>query len=186
MSGPFATATEFCEWLGLAVPDDLARIQSLLGAASTEIRGFTNQTLSEVVGDVVTLEPIERDTLLLPERPVTAITALTVSGVAYADYRFTREGFLIQGATASTTEGTNWSYGATVTYNHGYAETTDTFGLLRSICIESALRAYAPNASGSPEVLNSIALESAGYAPVVFLTQSEKWKLMSLGPVLVG
>jgi hypothetical protein len=66
-----------------------------------------------------------------------------------------------------------------VTYTHGFSETDPEFEGLRSICIESAARAYAPNASGGPEVLSSISLESAGYAPAVFLTQSEKDTLRS-------
>jgi hypothetical protein len=186
MSGPFATAAELSEWEGLDVPTDLARLQALLDYSSAVIRRYTGQTLSEVVGDVVTLEPISRDTLILPERPVTAITTLTVSGVAYTDYRFTREGLLKQGLVASTAEGTFWSYGATVTYNHGYAETANEFMAIKALCIESALRAYAPNASGSPEVLNSIVLESAGYASQVVLSESEKWQMADLGKVLVG
>jgi hypothetical protein len=83
------------------------------------------------------------------------------------------------------TPGSAWTRGATVTYSHGYAESDPQYSVLRTICIESAARAYAPNASGGPEVLSSISLESAGYAPVVFLTQSEKEMLRPCmrGPV---
>jgi len=186
LSGPFATATEFCEYTGLPVPSDLARLQFMLAAASAEIRGFTGQMLSEVVGDVVVLGACQRDTLLLPERPVTAITLLTVSGTPYTDYRFTRPGLIKQGATESTVEGTFWSYGATVTYNHGYTETSDAFAHLRQISIDVAARAFTLNERSASEAMGSTLMESAGYSPEIFLTQGEKWKLMDLGQVLVG
>jgi hypothetical protein len=183
VSGPFVTAEEYYEWIGQSKPSDLARTQALLGAASAEIRGFTDQTLSEVVGDVVVMSPIERDTLLLPERPVTAITQILVSGVAYTDYRFTREGILKTGATATTTEGTNWNSGATVTYNHGYAETTDTFALIRMICLEMVDRALR-----SPEAPSSFepSEETIGWRTRLFLDEQQKMHLMNLGSVLVA
>ncbi|MGH2374665.1 MAG: hypothetical protein ACRDIC_14515, partial [bacterium] len=81
MSGPFATATEFFEWTGLQVPDDMARIQALLDAASAKIRRYTGQILSEVTADVVVVQPSDRPVLILPERPVTAVTTVLVSGV---------------------------------------------------------------------------------------------------------
>jgi hypothetical protein len=37
-----------------------------------------------------------------------------------------------------------------------------------------------------PETLNQIVLESAGYAPEVFLTPGEKMQLADFGKVLVG
>jgi len=46
--------------------------------ASAEIRGYTDQVLSEVASDVVVFEPTWSQTLYLPERPVTAVTSVTV------------------------------------------------------------------------------------------------------------
>jgi hypothetical protein len=184
MSGPFATATELSEFTGLGVPDDLARLQSFLDYSSALIRRHTGQTLSEVVGDVIIVQPESTTTglqpplprawgeiIFLPERPVTAV-AVTINAVSFTAFKFTAEGLLYR------TDGQAWgTLPITVTYTHGYPETSDVFIAIKSICIEAALRAYAPNASGSPEVLNSIVLESAGYAPMVFLTEGEKQML---------
>jgi hypothetical protein len=171
MPDPFATATEFCEFTGIDLPTDQARLQSLLLKASALMRAHTRQMLSNVTGDVVTRYPTASTFLSLPERPVTAVTTVTVDGVATTDYYVVRRG-IRSGTIASP--GSAWTSGATVTYTHGFVETDSEFSVLRTICIESAARAYAPNASGSPEVLGQIALESGGYAPLVFLTQNER------------
>src|SRR6266498_5323583 len=108
MSGPFSTATEFCEWTGIPLPSDLSRLQALLDSASSLIRGYCGQTISQVIGDQVTVPPAynlttgllnplpraEGEQILLPERPVTAITGLTTNGVAFTAYSFTKEGII--------------------------------------------------------------------------------------------
>jgi hypothetical protein len=186
VADPFATAQELAQLLGIAVPDDLARMQMYLELASAEIRGSSGQVLSEVTGDVVVFEPTWSQTIYLPERPVTAVTSVTVKAVATTDYRLVDERKIVRGSDPNVLSSLTWQYGATVTYTHGYAETTESYKTIKVICLDAAARAYAPNASGSPEVLNSIALESVGYAPAVFLTASEKMQLDSFGPVAVG
>jgi len=186
VADPFATAQELAQLLGLVVPDDLARWQMVLELASAEIRGHTGQTLSEVTGDVVVFEPTWSQTLYLPERPVTAVTLVTVEAVATTDYRLLDERKIVRGSDPNVLTSLSWSRGATVTYTHGYAETTEPYKSIKTICLDVASRALAPNASGSPEILNSISLESAGYAPAVFLTAQEKMQLDSFGPVAVG
>lgn len=143
--------------------------------ASSLIRSYTRQTLSYVAGDVVTRYPTASTFLSLPQRPVTAVTTVTVNGVATTDYYVISRG-IRSGSVASP--GSAWTQGATVTYTHGYAETDSEFSVFRAICIDAAARAYAPNASGSPEVLGQIAVESGGYAPAVFLIQAERETLM--------
>jgi hypothetical protein len=193
MSGPFATAAELSEFTGLGVPDDLARIQALLDYSSSVIRRHTGQTLSEVVGDSIIVQPESTtagiqsplprawgNIIFLPERPVTAV-AVTINAVSFTAFKFTTEGLLYR------TDGQAWgTLPITVVYTHGYPETSDVFIAIKAICIEAALRAYAPNASGSPAVLNSIAIESAGYAPMVFLTEGEKQMLPNHARVAVG
>ena len=174
MIGPFATATEFCEFTGMTIPADLARLQSQLLMASSVMRSYCQQTLSFVEGDQVTVYPTASTFLSLPQRPVTAVSEVLVDGVAETGYYVISRG-IRSGSVASP--GSAWTRGATVTSSHGFAETDPEFSVLRTICIESAARAYAPNASGSPEVLGQIALESGGYAPTVFLTENEKTTL---------
>ena len=187
MSDPFATAAEFSQFLGLPEPTDLSRMQQHLEMASANIRRYTGQTLSTVAGDVVVLPALQRTSLVLPERPVTAIASVVANGVTLSsstDYWFTRAGVLHSGT--MTVEGTFWSYGATVTYSHGYAEGSDEYEAIKSVCLEAAARAFTLNERSASEAMGSTLMESAGYAPEVFLTVGEKMLLADLGKVLVG
>jgi hypothetical protein len=186
VSDPFATATELAQFIGASTPTDLGRMQMLLGIASAEIRGCAGQVLSPVVDDVVVLQPSWTQTLFLPERPVTAVTTVTVNAATYLDYRFTASGHLIQGADMALGSAMVWSQGATVTYSHGYAESTEDYKIIKGICLEAASRAYTMNERSASEVLGATILESAGYAPEVFLTEGEKMRLSAYRPVLVG
>src|SRR6266508_427193 len=136
--GPFATAAEFCEWTGLPVPSDLARVQALLDSASAMIRGATGQTLSIVAGDTAILGPTGTFWLFLPQAPVTAITSITVDAVVLSPtkYVFTELGQVTR------TDSQVWSDDATIVYDHGYAETTEEFKRIRTVCIEAVKRAY--------------------------------------------
>jgi hypothetical protein len=185
VSGPFATATEFCEVTGLTLPSDLSRLQALLQMASAEIRTFTGQTLSQVIDDVVVLEPVERTTLVLPERPVTAVDAVLVNGSVVTDFYFTRAGLLHRGSVTGTT-GTNWSQGATVTYTHGYVETDDVWGTFRSVAIEAAKRAYTFDEDGISLTQGQVLTETVGFRTGVFLSTEDKMQLADYGKVLVG
>ena len=194
MSGPFATATELCEFSGIPIPSDLARIQALLDAASAEIRGYIGQLGSGVVNETVVIQPQYNtlgqvyplpssygEILLLPERPVTTVSSITWNGAAFTAFGFTSAGVLYR------TDGRAWApYPATVVYNHGYAETTDEYGRLKTVCIQAALRAFTLNERSASEALGSTLMESAGYSPEVFLTEGEKMKLPNPGKALFG
>jgi hypothetical protein len=185
VSGPFATATEFCEFTGIAMPSDLARLQSHLDLASAMIRGFCAQMLSEVADEQVTLPSVKGTALILPERPVTAISSVLVNSAPVTDYWFTRAGVLYRGSVSGIV-GVDWSYGATVTYTHGYAESDREFAVLRSVCIDVAARAFTMNERSASEAMGSTLMESAGYAPETFLTTGEKMSLADFGKVGVG
>ncbi|HEY5987758.1 MAG TPA: hypothetical protein VIV12_15490 [Streptosporangiaceae bacterium] len=183
MSDPFASAQDFSQYMGITLPTDLARMQMMLELASASIRRYCGQTLSPVDNDVVVLEPIERDTLVLPERPVTAVSSVlinTIPSVVTTNYRFTRAGLIHE------LSGLFWSSGATVTYNHGYAESTDEYKAIKGVCMAAASRAYTLNERSASEFLGSTLAESAGFSPEVFLTPGEKMQLADLGKVAVG
>jgi hypothetical protein len=186
VSDPFATAGELSQLIGNTEPTDLARMQFFLNLASAMIRGYTDQELSTVVGEVVVFEPTWSQTLYLPERPVTAVTALTVKAVSDTNWRLVDERKLIRGSDPNVSTSLNWSYGATVTYNHGYDESTEAYERLKTICLEAASRAYTLNERSASEALGSTLMESAGYAPEVFLTMGEKMELDQFRPVAVG
>jgi hypothetical protein len=189
MADPFATAAELSQLIGNTEPPDLSRMQLFLDLASAEIRGYTDQTLSEVVGDVVTVYPRASTLLTLPQRPVTAVSSVLVGGVATTDYYIVPRG-LRSGTVASP--GAAWMSGATVTYSHGYAETTEQYKQIKKICLEAASRAFTLNIQtmssrtiGASQAMGNTLMESAGYAPQIFLSFSEKTALdrFKRGPV---
>ena len=186
MADPFATAGELAQYIGSAEPSDLSRVQQLLELASSTIRSFCSQTLSVVVDDVVTVYPTASTLLTLPQRPVTAVSSVMVDGVAETDFYVMPRG-IRSGTLASP--GSAWASGATVTYSHGYAESTEEYKTIKSICLAAASRAYTMNERGQSEVLGGLSggsvLESAGYAPDIFLTPGEQRTLTRFkrGPV---
>lgn len=186
MADPFATAEELAQLIGNNVPSDLARMQMFIELASAEIRGYTEQELSEVAGDVVVFEPTWSQTLYLPERLVTAVTLVTVQAVPTTDYRLLDERKIVRGSDPTVLTSLDWSKGATVTYTHGYAETTEAYKKIKKICLEAASNAYTLNQGGASEALGSTVMESAGYAPAIFLTPSQKMDLDWFKPVAVG
>jgi hypothetical protein len=186
VSDPFATAGELSQLIGNTEPTDLARMQLFLNLASALIRGYTEQELSTVTGDVVVFEPTWSQTLYLPERPVTAVTSVTVKAVATTEYRLVDERKIVRGLDPNVLTNLDWSYGATVTYTHGYDETTEVYKRLKTICLESASRAYTLNERSASEAMGATLMESAGYAPEVFLTMGEKIELDQFKPVAVG
>jgi hypothetical protein len=177
---PFATATEFEEITGVEVGTDLSRIQSILDLSSAMIRRYLDQDVSQVIGEQEVFQETDREWLLLTQRPVTAITELTVEGSAFTDYRFERWGQVF------TTTGADWTYGATVTYTHGYTETEPEFLAVKAVCIDVASRAYLMNRQGESESFGPAAMQSVGWAPSLFLTQDNMHRLMDLGKVGVG
>lgn len=56
-----------------------ARSAALLADASAQIRGYTRQTFTPVEDDVIVLRPVGA-TLRLPQRPVTAVSAVVAIG----------------------------------------------------------------------------------------------------------
>jgi hypothetical protein len=194
VSDPFATAGELAQYIGNTEPTDLARMQGFLASASAVIRKYAGQTLSQVVGDVVIVQPMYSlttgqafplpgaaygATILLPQRPVTAIASIVANSVSVTAFQFTSAGVITR------TDGNGWLYAATITYTHGFDETADEYAAIKNICIEAASRAYTLNERSASEAMGSTLMESAGYAPEVFLTEGEKAQLQ-FGRAYVG
>jgi len=188
--GPFATAEEYYEWIGQSKPSDLARTQALLDAASSLIRGFSGQVLSQVANDVIVVAPEFDDTtgrrnppprawgdvIYLPELPVTAVS-IVVDAVTFTAFGFTAEG------TVYRTDTKAWTSPATITYSHGYAETSSEFSEIRTICMEMVDRALR-----SPEAPSSFepSEETIGWRTRLFLDEQQRMRMPWLGAVSVG
>lgn len=154
------------------------------------IRGETGQVLSQVIGDIIIFQPEYDSTfgwrslypramggvIYLPETPVTAVT-MTVDAVSFTAFVFSSDGIV------QRTDGKAWDKAATITYTHGYAETSQEFKSIKSICIEMTKRAYTGDESGTALSQGGIPVETVGFPTALFLTESERQSLPGLAAV---
>jgi hypothetical protein len=113
----YATATQQTITPDSALED---AIEFALDAACDEIRNRTCQTLDAVEGDVITLDGTDRQALLLPELPVTAVNSVTIDKDLTTELDVT-DYVLGFGGILRRRKGWPWGYGnITVDYDHGY------------------------------------------------------------------
>jgi hypothetical protein len=178
----FATPAQLASALGSAdyTGTALTRATELLDYASALIRLACGGQVLEA--DTGAQEEFAGDDeahhIFLTQRPVTAVSSLTIDGVAFTDYVWTRWGVITR-----EDEGA-WSEGPIlVTYDHGYAADSDEIVGLRALCIEVAARAFTNNPG---EQFGEEIPEARGFPVQIFLTSSELESLANYGPVPVG
>jgi hypothetical protein len=190
----FASASDLALYTGIAGPTDLARWQQVLAQASALVRGVAGQVLAEIAADVVVVHPeydattgrrnpaprATGDVIYLPERPVTDVSSVVVQGVPFTAYTWNAEGVL------QRTELAVWAHPATITYDHGYPESSEEYADIRTIVMEAAARALTLNERSASEAMGSTLMETAGYAPEVFLTEGERSRILRFALVGVG
>lgn len=136
----WASSEELRIHLGLS-SIDAVRADQLLGEAENAVKAEARQSIDEVAADVVELAGVWARTLKLPERPVTAVTAVTlVDAVGISrtitEYVWSRRGNLRR------TDGGYWGgpdATVTVTYSHGYATPPRE---LNTLAVNLAARAW--------------------------------------------
>ena len=178
----FATTAELQTFLG-GTGLNTTRAQAMLDHASALIRlACDAQDLEEVAGRQ---EEFAADdtvlTLFLSERPVTAVSGLTIDAVAFTDFEWSRWG------TITRTDAGAWSTGPIIiTYDSGYATTDPEWEAIKGICLEVATRAYTNERTGL-ETFNAAGVpEAVGWTPHLFLTEEERRVLLDFGAVGVG
>lgn len=147
----FATAEELASLLQRDL--DTATAELVLDLASAAIRADVDQQIDQVEDDTVTIDPPAARALLLPELPVTAVTAVKIGAVelvADTDYSWTPAGIIRRTGTAVTVNDLTvdgWRWGTApksieVTYSHGYPAGHRHLDTCRSVCLQAAARAY--------------------------------------------
>lgn len=162
----FATEAELETYLGASVTTDQATL--LLNIATGLIQNETGQTLSAVAGDEIELRGNWTDRLWLPQRPVTAVSAITVDGIAApaGDYTWTPDGCVtIDCESQIINAGNRRGYWGgpgiivAVTYSHGFTVIPDD---IKGVCLALAARIQsAPNGG-------AVASESLGAYSVTY------------------
>lgn len=132
---------------------ETASAQLALDIASSIVRARTGQDFAEKVDDVVTLDTYGEEDVRLPQRPVTAVTALTTRerGSATSTTRTVNTHFEVRGDRLRWVGGGGWPYEVTVTYTHGYTTIPDD--------VKGATLAVAAEIYDNPEGLSRSALD---------------------------
>lgn len=132
------TIADIEQFLQLSL-SNIEAAEAAIAEATAAIRNYTNQHITAVENDAVTLTvPPFRRQILLPELPVTAVASVVEDGTTLVvgdDYRWTSAGILER-------VGGNWDFGwqkVVVTYSHGYATIPDD---VRHVCARMAARRY--------------------------------------------
>lgn len=162
MAEPWATPEELRLHLRLATIDD-TQAAAIIAEAETTVRAELQQDIDAVVADVADLVGNGRIVLLLPQMPVTAVTAVTADGVLLTedvDYRWNRYGILTR-LTLAGQEPRCWALDAdvTVTYDHGYATVPKA---VKQVALQIAGRAWA-NPGGGAVASESLGDRSVSY-----------------------
>lgn len=144
----FATVEDLGDRIGETIPpgQETSTADLLLQQASALIQNYTDQLFDEDT-ETVTLDAEDADVLFLPQLPVTAVSAVSLSGSAFslpADIVFYGDGRLYRAA------GVRWYAAArqavSVTYTHGYPVTNGITAVpddVRQVCLDVVARAVA-------------------------------------------
>lgn len=172
----FATVAELETFLGTSGLG--SRGTAMLGHASNAIRLYTGQDLSVVVGRQESYAGDAWATFIqLTQTPVTAVSAITIDGVAFTAFEWNRWGLV------NRVDYAPWDTGPIlVTYDSGFDASSDEMLGIKAVCLEVAARAL----TGNPETFGLEITELRGPSPAVFLTQEEKMFLDRFGTVAMA
>lgn len=148
----FATPTDLGVLLDTTIAADDPRALLLLDLASAAIRATVGLTVDEVADETITIEGNGRNSIQLPEYPVTAIASISLDGTLLVeddDYSWTSAGVLHRLPIGGLR---TWTGTIEIEYTHGYA-TGDIPAVLRLVCLQAAARAWInPEGYGSETI----------------------------------
>jgi hypothetical protein len=172
----FAAVAELETFMGVSPLG--ARGTAMLGHASTAIRLYCQQDLEATTGRQESYAgDLWLARIVLTQRPVTAVSSVTVDGVAFTDFTWSRWGHVTRD------DFTVWDTGPIlITYDSGYAVGSDEMLGVKAIALEVAARALG----GNPETFGMESQEVRGPTPAVFLTTEEKLFLNTFATVAVA
>ncbi len=177
----YATTEDLRLYLRLSTIDATAA-GLLLDLAAAAIRTHLDQAVAAVVDETVTLYGNGSDLLLLPERPVTGVSAVVADGVtltATTDYTWRPSGLLRRA------NGGLWPAEVTVTYSHGYTAGAEPEAL-RLVNVQAAGRVWVNPAAVTSETIGDWARSwsqgGSGTESGITLTAAERAVLDKVRP----
>lgn len=182
----FATEQELEDYTGTSVAT--ARATILLDTATGAIQAYTGQTLSQVSSHSITLPGNFTNRLTLPERPVTAVTSVTVGDsllTGDADYVWDGKDGLLRGSRVDgvgSINGPDWllsgagDWGGpgsviTIVYTHGFATIPND---IKGVCLALAARSLSSPDGVNSETIGSYSVSYSRSGGAVSLLDEEK------------
>jgi hypothetical protein len=172
----FATITDIEAFLQLTITGDAVKEAAAAQAlewASEAIRNYCNQTIDEVLNDVITLDSWGGSRIYLPQLPVLSVDSVVEDGetlTADDDYKLGQWGILHR---VRNDAPICWYVGIqiiTITYDHGYYDIPDD---IIAVCTRAASRAYqAGLKSSDSDGVPGIASKSLGDFSVSFQSEA--------------
>jgi hypothetical protein len=178
----FATVEDLEGFLAITYneAEESAQAQAMLDQATADMVEHMGRDVTVVSNDVVTLDGVG-DQLLLPVWPVTAVSAVTVDGVALSlpgDIQWYSDGRLLR---LSGGLPQSWGFkrqSVVVTYSHGEAVPAG----LKGVCMARAARLMDNPTSVANESAGTVSV-NYGLPPGEIFTEEEK-ALMGRVPTL--
>jgi hypothetical protein len=172
----FATVPELETFMGTSGLG--GRGLAMIGYASAAIRRYCQQDLEVTTGRQESWAgDAWRVFIGLTQRPVTAVSAITIDGVAFTDFTWSRWGQVNRNDFAP------WSTGPIlITYDSGYPASSDEMAQVKAITLEVAARAIG----GNPETFGTEISEFRGPTPAIFLDRSEQRDLDNFAGVAMA
>lgn len=193
----FATHDDFAARMGLTLTGaEQTRADTLLTLASQLIVEETGQTITQVTDDVYTAPSVYGDRLRLPQRPVTAVSSVSLQPKGGSQFTLDPNTYYLDGGELVRSRfplgyelvfrqyGQGWLgpfWTVRVTYTHGYATIP---GVVKAVCMEAARRVWV-NAGAAVSEREGETGANYGVAATagLLLTPTERAKLLD---VLIG
>ncbi|HVJ27783.1 MAG TPA: hypothetical protein VM493_09580 [Vicinamibacterales bacterium] len=160
MPDPFVSTQDLVDYLGRGTATDPGMLIAV-DAACDMVRTLAEQSFNAGTA-TQTLDGTDTDALILRERPVGTVTAVSVAGSAVTDYVYTDDGLLFRQDDYGTLTWPEGRRNVEVTYEYGYAD-DDLPRDVRMVALAIATRIVVQGAAAE---------ESVGESRVKYATNS--------------
>lgn len=190
----FASVDDLATLTTLA-PEEEAAADMLLTAASAAIIRATGQQFELVTNDDAVLRGTWDRTLVLPQRPVVAVSAVSINGLAVPTGTWLLAGYTLYRGHLPIFNGpddwggdiylTSWGgpmSAVQVTYTHGFAQIPADVAM---VCMQAALRALRNPEGDTGETIGQYSHQTApDHAAGIVLTDAEQAALSAYDPAI--
>jgi hypothetical protein len=136
----FASAADLQARMGKAfTPEQVLKANLILAGATAYIRACTDQWISVVADDVITIDAPISDTIWLPQRPVQSVATVKVDGSLTTAWKLRGSRLIKVDLNGCPWATSSEPHEVEIAYTHGFATTDERFDLARDACLSLAM-----------------------------------------------